>query len=92
MGRAIHAERDRVPNSAIYRLAVEQYVRHTPVPFADRCATCRAPDWAVRHRAAAIIQAAGFDPVSFDPPPRRPVATHWAAEPTTRLPSCGGSR
>lgn len=77
--------------SAVYRLAVEQYVRHSPVPFADRCAACRAQRCPVQLHAAGVIAAAGVDPRSFDPPPRRPVATHWTTHPTTRLPAYGGS-
>jgi hypothetical protein len=78
--------------SAVYRLAVEQYVGHSPRPFADRCAKCGARQCPVRAHAADVIAAAGINPARFDPPPRRPAATHWARQPTTRLPVYGGSR
>jgi hypothetical protein len=29
-------------DSALFLTAVEQYLRHAPVPFADRCAACGA--------------------------------------------------
>jgi hypothetical protein len=76
--------------SAVYQLAVEQYVRHSPLAFADRCAACRAHTCPVRLHAAEVIRAAGISPESLDPPPSRPEATHWAHQPTTSLPVQGG--
>lgn len=76
--------------SAVYRLAVEQYVRHSPVPFAQACAACRSRHCPVQRHAAEVIAAAGVDPRSFDPPPRRPTATYWSHQPTATLPVYGG--
>jgi site-specific recombinase XerD len=47
--------------SAVFRLAVEQYVRHSPAVRADRRSACRARDCPVRLRAAEVIRAAGVD-------------------------------
>jgi hypothetical protein len=81
-------------DSAVFALAVEQYVRHGQPVFADRCSVCRKPDCPVRHHAAEVIAAAGVDPRRYDPPPRRPVAMAWTSEPTRSLPVYGapGSR
>src|SRR5689334_8337814 len=46
-------------DSAVYQLAAEQYMRHSPEPFADRCAACRARSCPVRLHAAEVIRAAG---------------------------------
>jgi hypothetical protein len=78
--------------SAVFRLAVEQYVRHTPVARADRCSGCRARNCPVRLRAAEVIRAAGVDPGRYDPPPRRPVAVDWTREPTALLPVYAGAQ
>jgi hypothetical protein len=78
-------------DSAVYQLAARQYVRHSPLPFADRCAACRARSCPVRLHAAEVIRAAGVNPASYDPPPRRPAAVHWSRQPTASLPVYGGS-
>ncbi len=74
------------PGSTLFRLAVEQYVRHSPLAFADRCSLCRAQRCPVQRHAAEVIHAAGIDPATYDPPPRRPTAIHWTREPTQPLP------
>jgi hypothetical protein len=74
------------PGSTLFRLAVEQYVRHSQLAFADRCAACRARACPVQAHAAEVIRAAGIDPATYDPPPRRPAAIHWTREPTQSLP------
>ncbi len=76
--------------SAVYQLAVEQYVRHSPLAFADRCASCRARTCPVRLHAAEVIRAAGVSPATYDPPPRRPPAMHWSGQPAAPLPVIGG--
>jgi hypothetical protein len=78
--------------SAVYQLAARQYVRHSPLPFADRCASCRARNCPVRLHAAEVIRAAGVNPTSYDPPPRRPAAVPWSRQPTAALPVYGGQR
>ncbi len=65
------------PDSVLFKVAVEQYVRHSPLAFADRCAACRAQSCPVQLHAAEVIRSAGIDPASYDPPPRRPAAIHW---------------
>jgi hypothetical protein len=77
--------------SAVFRLAVEQYIRHTPAAYADRCSACRVRNCPVRPRAAEVIHAAGVDPGRYDPPPRRPVAVDWTREPTRPLPVHAGA-
>jgi hypothetical protein len=77
--------------SAVFRLAVEQYVRHTPAVRFDRCSACRAHNCPVRLRAAEVIHAAGVDPGRYDLPPRRPVAVDWTREPTRPLPLYAGA-
>jgi hypothetical protein len=74
------------PGSTLFKLAVEQYMRHSPLAFADRCAACRARHCVVQRHAAEVIRAAGVEPESYDPPPRRPVAIHWTREPTKPIP------
>jgi hypothetical protein len=64
---------------------VEQYVRHSAAPFADRCAACQARPCPVQPHAAEVIREAGVDPASYDPPPRRPAANHWATAETKPL-------
>jgi hypothetical protein len=74
------------PGSTLFKLAVEQYVRHSPLAFADRCTVCRAQRCPVQQHATEVIRAAGIDPATYDPPPRRPAASHWTCEPTQSLP------
>lgn len=73
--------------SVLFRLAVEQYVRHSPLAYADRCAACRARPCPVQRHAAEVIAAAGIDPAAYEPPPRRPLAVHWAYTATQHLPT-----
>jgi hypothetical protein len=75
------------PGSTLFNLAVEQYVRHSPLAFADRCSACRARSCPVQAHAAEVIRAADIDPATYDPPPRRPAAIHWSQERTTSLPA-----
>ncbi len=74
------------PASTLFKLAVEQYVRHSPHPFADRCSACRALRCPVQAHAAEVIRAAGVDPATYDPPARRPAAIRWTREPTQPVP------
>jgi hypothetical protein len=74
------------PGSTLFKLAVEQYVRHSPQAFADRCSACRARFCPVQAHATEVIRAAGIDPATYDPPPRRPAAMHWSQERTKSLP------
>jgi hypothetical protein len=72
-------------DSVLFGLAVELYVQHRPNDN-GRCRRCRALGCLTRHHAGEVVQAAGVDPTSYDRPPRRPEATHWAQRPTTPLP------
>jgi hypothetical protein len=74
------------PGSMLFNLAVEQYVRHSPQAFADRCSACRVRSFPVQVHAAEVIRAAGIDPATYDPPPRRPAAMHWSRKRTKSLP------
>jgi hypothetical protein len=74
------------PRSSLFNLAVEQYARHSPQAFADRCSACRARSCPVQAHAAEVIRAAGVDPATYGPPPRRPAAMHWSRERTKSLP------
>jgi hypothetical protein len=79
-------------DSAVFALAVEQYVRHGVPAFADRCSVCRESGCPVRRHAAEVIQAAGVDPRRYDPPPRRTVAVGRASAPTRLLPTSTAAR
>lgn len=59
--------------SALYRLAVELYVKHRP-DAGSWCPRCVRPGCRVRNHAGAVVSAAGVDPALLDSPPRRPEA------------------
>lgn len=75
------------PDSALFATALEQYRRHSPAPFAGRCAACQARDCPVQRHAVEIIAAGGAGQTSYDPPSRRPTALTWLAEPTQQPPA-----
>jgi hypothetical protein len=66
------------PGSMLFKLAVEQYVCHSHLAFADQWTACRARRCPVQAHAAGVIHAAGIDPASYDPPPRRPAGAGHA--------------
>jgi hypothetical protein len=77
------------PDSVLFGLAVELYVRHR-LNDDGRCPRCRGLVCLTRHHAAEVIQAAGVDPAFYNRPPRRPEATHWARQPTASVPAFRG--
>jgi hypothetical protein len=79
-------QRDSLPCA----VAVELYLRHHP-DSRQRCIRCHKVHCGVRQRAALVLAAARVDPALYDPPPRRPEATHWSTQPTQARPVYRGS-